>query len=171
MNRRRYELVLSIYLTTRGFAFTLFEGPLSPVDWGTTDMRGLLKNRRCERAVQALLVRYRPDVLVLQDMSENGTRRVSRIRRLNNAIAELEENLGVPIARFSREQVRRCFAAFGATTKQAIAEAVAKHIPAFERYVPRIRKPLMSEDKRMALLEADAIVFRIFEDSRAPPQT
>ena len=30
---RRHTLVLGLYPTTRGFAFGLFEGPLSPYDW------------------------------------------------------------------------------------------------------------------------------------------
>lgn len=170
MNRRRYELVLAIYLTTRGLAFTLFEGPFSPVDWGTTDMRGLLKNRKCRKAAQALLTRYRPDVLVLQDMSENGTRRTQRIRRLNAAIEGLGEDFGVPVASFSRAQVRTYFAAFGVTAKQGIAETIAKHIPVFERYVPRERKPWMSEDKRMALFDAAALALTLFQASAAPPE-
>jgi len=42
---RRYALVLSIYPNTRGFAFVLFEGPLSPFDWGVKEVRGRGKHR------------------------------------------------------------------------------------------------------------------------------
>lgn len=171
MSRRRYELVLSIYLTTRGLAFTLFEGPLSPVDWGATDMRGLLKNRRCRKIVQALLSKYRPDALVLQDVSDRGARRAERIRTLNLEIAALAEDFGVPVASFSRAQVRDRFSGMGATTKQHMAEAIAKHIPVFERYVPPQRKPWMSEDKRMALFDAAALAMTLFQNSTGPPGT
>jgi hypothetical protein len=37
---RRYALVLAIYLNTRGFGFVLFEGHLSPFDWGNRLERG-----------------------------------------------------------------------------------------------------------------------------------
>lgn len=169
MNPRRYELVLSIYLTTRGFAFALFEGPLSPVDWGTTDMRGLLKNRRCHKAAKALLTRYKPDVLVLQDMGKNEPHRILRIRLLNIAIARLAENACVPVLMISRARLREHFASRGTPTKQGIAELIAKHIPAFERYLPRKRKPWMSEDKRMALFDAAALALTAFQISGSPP--
>src|SRR5687767_10879632 len=97
MNVRRYAFVLAIFPTTRGFAFTLFEGPESPVDWGVSEMRGLFKNDRCLKAASAILERYRPDYLVLQDTSQNGTRRAHRIAALNAQILEAAEALSVPV--------------------------------------------------------------------------
>ena len=38
-----------------------------------------------------------------------------------------------------------------------IAETIAKHIPAFDRYLPPPRKPWMSEDPRMAVFDAVAL--------------
>lgn len=66
---------------------------------------------------------------------------------------------GLAIYAFSRAQVRLAFAYLDITTKQAIAEAIAKHILAFERCVPPIRKPWMSEDARMGLFDAAALVW------------
>src|SRR5450432_1110765 len=40
---QRYELVLALYPNTRGFAFVLFQGHLSPFDWGV-DICEILKN-------------------------------------------------------------------------------------------------------------------------------
>ncbi|MHC2618108.1 hypothetical protein ACVIW2_000139 [Bradyrhizobium huanghuaihaiense] len=40
-NDNRSALVLSVYLNTRGFAFIVFEGRLSPYDWGIREMRGV----------------------------------------------------------------------------------------------------------------------------------
>jgi hypothetical protein len=39
MKRQRYSFVMAIYPNTRGFAFVLFEGPLSPVDWQAVEIR------------------------------------------------------------------------------------------------------------------------------------
>jgi hypothetical protein len=64
---KRYELVLAIYVTKRGLAFVLFEGSLSPVDWGSTRRPGDEKNDQCLTLAVALMRRYQPDVLVLQD--------------------------------------------------------------------------------------------------------
>lgn len=98
--------------------------------------------------IAAVLERFRPDVLVLQDMSSTGTRRAYRMRELNAGIGELAEDRGIPVHVFSRAQVRETFEPFGLTSKHFIAETIAKHIPAFDRYLPPRRKPWMSEDAR-----------------------
>jgi len=41
-------------------------------------------------------------------------------------------------------------------TKHKIAEAIAKHIPALDLYVPPARKPWMSEKARMGIFDAAA---------------
>src|SRR5258708_34838862 len=145
---RRYAFVLAIYLNTRGFAFVLFEGPLAPVDWSVREMRGSRKDARCLARIVTILDQYLPDVLVLQDTSEQGTRRARRIVKLNEAVAALAEARGLPGYVYSRDKVREAFELFGVTNKQALAEIIAKHIPAFERYVPPPRKPWKSEDAR-----------------------
>src|SRR5215475_13721842 len=87
--RRRYELVMAIYPQSRGFAFALFESWLSPVDWGSHEARGPRKNAQILARINSLLELHMPDVVVLQDMSNHGTRRVSRIQELNRRISEL----------------------------------------------------------------------------------
>jgi Holliday junction resolvasome RuvABC endonuclease subunit len=164
MKRRRHNLVLSIYPSSRGFAFALFEGALAPVDWGIFEARGRGKNRRCLVRIAQLLKQYTPDIVVLQDMSEAGTARARRIRRLNMAIEALAEERQLPATHYSRERVRVCFAPLGAATKDAIAAAIAKRIPAFERYVPPIRKPWMSEHVNMGLFDAAALALTFFHD-------
>jgi Holliday junction resolvasome RuvABC endonuclease subunit len=158
---RRYNLVLAIYPNSRGFAFVLFEGSLAPVDWGLIDVRGRDKNKRCLRRISQLFGRYTPDALVLQDMS-TGAHRAARIRDLNEATVALAETQGIPVLSYSREQVRQTFEQLGTVTKQTIAEAVAKHIPAFERLLPPMRKIWMSEDARMGIFDAAALVLAFY---------
>src|SRR5882724_4024958 len=129
---RRHALVLGLYPTTRGFAFALFEGPLSPYDWGVSHMKGG-KNEWCLKKISGLLDRYTPDAIVLQDMSSTGTRRVPRIRALNGEIEELAEARGIPVYAYARRQVRHHFPP--PHTRQQIAETIAKHIPAFESFL------------------------------------
>src|ERR1700681_1503587 len=110
---KRYELVLAIYLTRRGFAFVLFEGSLSPLDWGTTRRYGPEKNDHCLKIAGALFSRYHPEVLVLQDTSWTGTQRSQRITNLNAAPFESAEQQGLPVCAFSRERVRAAFRHLG----------------------------------------------------------
>ena len=157
----RYKLVAAIHFNSRGFGFVLFEGPLAPLDWGVAEARGKEKRTLLAR-VDALFARYQPNVIVLQDMSERGTHRPHRIRHLNEAIAELAEKYGFPVLFLSRTEVRQCFAYLGAVTKDTIAGGIAKHIPAFERFLPPPRKTWKSEDARMGIFDAAALALTFF---------
>ncbi len=55
------------------------------------------------------------------------------------------------------------FAQQGVINKQSLAEAIARHMPAFERYLPPPRKPWMSEDSRMNLFDAAALALAFFQ--------
>ena len=154
---RRYALILAIYLNTRGFAFVLFEGHLSPFDWGVREARGSEKRKRCLAHIIKILEYYLPDILVIQDTTEQGTRRTRRIADLNAAVAELARGRSIPVYAYSREQVRNAFAYLGFSNKQELAGLIAKRIPAFERYVPPPRKPWMSEDPKMGLFDAASL--------------
>src|SRR6516165_5890678 len=140
IKRRRYDLVLAIYLESRGFAFALFDGWCDPADWGFFEARGA-NNERSVRRVEALLELRAPDVVVLQDTSEGGTRRARRIRALNLEIAHVAQERGIFVRTYSRGQIAKHFDLFGAGNKQQIAETIAKHIPALDFYVPPPRKP------------------------------
>jgi hypothetical protein len=161
--RRRYDLVFAIYLQSRGFAFVLFEGWLAPVDWGVYDARGAGKNARCLDRIESLFDLHTPDVLVLQNMSEGGTHRVHRIRVLNRRAAELAHERDIVVRTYSRAQVVGHFEEQGATTKHEIAEAIAKHIPALNLYVPPARRTWMSEDGRMGVFDAAGLAFVFFQ--------
>lgn len=159
----RYRLVLAIYLSSRGFAFSLFEGPLSPYDWGVHAARGPRKNASCLLRIEKIVATYEPDALVTQDTTNDGTRRAHRIQQLNLSIAEMADARGIPTHAYSRTHVRDCFASLPIVTKQSIAETIAKNIPAFGRYLPPQRKPWMSEHSRMALFDAAALALTHFQ--------
>jgi len=159
----RYSSIMAIYPNSRGFAFVLFEGPLSPLDWGLVEVRGNSKNRATITRISELFGRYEPAALILQDMSEKPNHRARRIRDLNEAVALLAETQGISVFTYSRARVRECFAYLGAPTKQYIADVIAKHIPAFERYLPPERKRWRSEDFRMGLFDAAALGLTFFQ--------
>ena len=162
--QKRYDLVLAIYPQSRGFAFVLCEGWLAPVDWGIHEARGANKNARCLNRINSLLELHMPDIILLQDMSGPEARRAPRIQQLNNRIAELAELRGVIVRKYSRAQVIEYFSDLGASTKQKIAETIAKQIPALSLYVPPARKPWMSEDPRTGIFEAAALAWMYFHD-------
>lgn len=159
----RHGLTLSIYLNTRGFAFVVFEGHLSPFDWGIREIRGPRKCNGCLLRITQIVDRYAPDVLVVQDTSAHGTQRARWITTLNAAIAALAKDRDILVFAYSRDQVRCAFERHELPNKHSLAELIAKHIPAFERYVPPPRKPWMSEDRRMGLFDAAALGLVFFQ--------
>ena len=88
---QRYGLVAAIYPNARGFAFVLFEGELSPVDWGVMEVRGRDRNKNCLRTIGNIFAQYDLDAVVIRETLAPGSCRTTRIRNLNNAIAELAE--------------------------------------------------------------------------------
>jgi hypothetical protein len=160
---KRHQITLAIYFGTRGLSFVLFEGTLSPYDWGVFEVRGPRKEAKCQRKVMRLFDRYEIDILVLQDTGPEGTRRASRLTNLNAAVEAVGRQHGVPVFKYSRADVYATFASAGFSNKQTLAEVIAKHIPGFERHVPPPRKPWKSEDARMALFDAAALALVFFQ--------
>lgn len=158
MSRRAHdELVLSIFPTTRGLAYTLFEAPLTPIDWGLKRIRDKDKNARSLETVVRLCRALRPDTLIIEDCVFASCRRSPRVKRLYSLIAALAETENLTLARYSRTTVRNTFREAGAITRYEIAQAIASYIPAFTHRMPRVRKLWQAEDHRLALFDAAAL--------------
>src|SRR5262245_45878000 len=125
-------LVLAVYATTRGFAFTLFEDPHSLVDWGVKEISGPKKNARCLESITKLIASYRPDVVVLENCRTPSTLRTSRIRRLYASIEAWNTSRAIDTHLCSRAEIRETFSTWGAATKEQIADAIAQRLPELE---------------------------------------
>jgi hypothetical protein len=161
-DRVGHSFVIAIYPNSNGMAFVVFEGPQTLVDWGGRGATYKHSPRRLLNVVAALLDRYSPAILILQNMKPGGTSRSTRIRKLNTAIARLADERGVATHSYSRKDVQNAFAPFTAITKAGIAEAIAKQVPPFARLVPPRRKPWHSEHRRMGLFDAAGLALTFF---------
>jgi hypothetical protein len=154
-NQGNQPTVLSVYPCHRGFAFVLFEAPLSPHDWGLKEIKQDVTGANTAVAVKELVERYRPDVLVLDDPGDHrGSARRLKLLRINKALARFVGTLGTGVAIVSRRKVRSAFAQFGATNKHDIALAIGKHLDAFATRLPRKRVVWAAEDRRMGIFDA-----------------
>ncbi len=170
LKHKNYNRVLSIYPIIKGFAFVLFDSPLSPHDWGGKHLKKDVGSVQCIAAIRDMLRRYRPDVLVLDDVSGRQTTRVARLKHIYKAITKTCQELSIEVAFVSRKHVRSAFAQFGAVTKQDIAEVIAKKMEAFAPRMPKARAAWAPEDSRMALFDAASrgltYYYRLEETSR-----
>lgn len=146
--------VLSIYPVSRGFGYALFDAPLSPEDWG---VRHVVYDETCAQiitAIKDLLFRYRPDVLVIDDIADHHVSGGARRARIYRAISRSADSIGIEVAVVSRRQIKRAFAPHGAITKQEIAELISRKLDAFSSKLPKARKIWQSEPRGMALFDA-----------------
>src|SRR5579863_7883994 len=140
IDESRSELVLAIRPFARGYAFAVFEGALSPIDWGVKEIRGGNRNARSLAAAQDLITTHQ--------------RRSRRIRRLHGLLVNYAEGQSVEIRRYSRESIEEAFKPVGARSRYEIAQAIAARIGAFENKLPPVRRGWQPEDPRMALFDA-----------------
>ncbi len=146
--------MLCIHPTSRGYAFVLFDSALSPHDWGTKDVKQDVASARTITSARELLLRYRPDVLVIEDVNERGTRRTIRLKRIFNALSRVATDIQTDVVVVPRKKVRSTFAMVGALNKHEIAKVIASQIEAFAPHLPRARKAWQAEDRRMGLFDA-----------------
>jgi Holliday junction resolvasome RuvABC endonuclease subunit len=160
--------ILTIAPSTRGFGFVVLEGQETLVDWGVKTVKGD-KNIQSLKKVEELIAHYQPGVLVLEDASAKYSRRSPRIRKLSQQIIKMAVARKVSVKLFSRDQVMKTFIADGQGTKHALAEIIAKRFPEeLGSRLPPKRKPWMSEDSRMNIFDAVALVlaFRLKKAKR-----
>lgn len=156
------ELVLAISPCTRGLAFVVFEGPLSPIDWGVRDIRGAKRNETALEATKDLIKQHQPDVLVLHAYPGTSTKRLGRVHRLSRLMAAYAAAEAVECNRFSRQDIRACFRDAGAVTRYEIAQVIAAHVPALNHRLPPMKKLWQSEDRRMRLFDAASLVMTYY---------
>jgi hypothetical protein len=162
MRGRRDELVLAIHPSSRGFAFALFESPLSPVDWGIKEFRGEQKHSRSLGVIRRIIEQHQPDVLVLKAPRAQIHRPWHHSSQVQRFVRGYATELAIEVKMYAGEDIRACFASAGTPTRYEIAEAIARQIDAFAHQLPPMRKPWMSEDPRMKLFDAVSLAMTYF---------
>ncbi len=157
----KYPRVLAVAPSTRGFGFVIMEGRETLVHWGGKSAKGD-KNAQSLVKLEAMINQFQPSVIVLENASAKGSRRSPRIRKLSQGIVALAEKRNVKAEMFSREEVRSAFFPGGGSTKQALAEILAKRFPEeLGSRLPPKRSAWMSEDSRMNIFDAVALALML----------
>jgi hypothetical protein len=146
----RNAILLAIDPTSRGFAFAVLEVPAFLVDWGSKSVPA--RSGEFLRRVGELLSRYKPDVLVLEDLAAKGARRRKRARREIELLERRALKRGVRVERVSRLAILDTFAP--GKTKYEVALRLAEVFPVLANRLPRKRNTWRPEDARMSVFDA-----------------
>ncbi|MGA2116675.1 MAG: hypothetical protein ABSH56_18200 [Bryobacteraceae bacterium] len=156
MEQKPIKRILAIDPFSRGVGFAVLEGPDELIDWGLKTT-GSADNKKAVRRIKALIDRYQPDVLALENWESTGARRCRRVEILLNLIATGTWK-GLRVRLVSRLQLHSIGPLPHVSTKFGRAE--------LNPYLPPVRKPWMSEDDRMSIFDAVAFAVACF-----PPKT
>ena len=156
-----HKLALAIDPTSRGFGYALFEGPRTPLDWGTTEIRAE-QNQKTLQRVKKLIHFYHPEVLILEDCSKQESRRCERTQALLKQIEQLAKELNIPVMKYSPDRVKEVFSFFDIHNKHQIAQKICEWLPDLTPRIPPKRKPWMSEDRRMGIFDAISLIITYY---------
>ena len=150
--------VLTIDPSHRGLGFAILEGLHRLLDWGGRQAEEGDKNAKCLKVVRELIDRYRPHVLVLENVAGNDSRRRARVRELLQAIRETARQKGVKVMDETPDRVRRAFV----PNKDTIAAAIAGRFPELASRLPKPRTLTMPEHSAMPVFDATAFAMTFF---------
>jgi hypothetical protein len=142
--------LLAIDPAIREFGFAVLEAPSNLLDWGLKSIPR--ESKSLLPKVDALLARYRPTLLVLEDIAAPGARRRKRARQEIQAIERLALERRVTVERVSRLTVLDTFAP--GKSKYEVALRLAEIFPVLRPRLPRKRKAWMVEDARTNIFDA-----------------
>lgn len=134
----------------------IFEWGERLIDWGLKTARHNT-NAQCLKLIEESIERYTPDLIVIQDHVEKGSRRCRRVKVLLRKIERLATEKHIECRLISRMDVRELFTRSDATNKHQIATTIVTRLPELAPWLPRPRKPWMSEDSRMSIFAAAAL--------------
>lgn len=146
--------ILAISLSSNGFGYAAMEGNNRLVGYGNMVIKKN-KNVRALAYIDKIVIRYQPNVLVLQDVNAEGTYRHERIKKLHGSVVDIAKKRHIDMVMISGKELRNHLLGNAVGTKQEMAELLAHRFPdELAARVPRKRKPWTSEDSRMDTFNA-----------------
>jgi hypothetical protein len=157
MKGQNPQRVLALHITTRGFAFCMFDGPGQLIDFGIKHVARGDKNKQSLSAIEHLIILYDPHAVVLEDVTEAGSKRLSRVRSLCSDIEKLADRASVEAYAYPWQIVFSVFKEGQPKTRHDLAQMIAVILPSIARRLPPKRKAWLPMDPRQALFDAAAL--------------
>ena len=153
MTHNKQYRIAAVSLSANGFGYAIMEGN-TLVEY-RNKMFHTDKNANSLIHIGKFIVRYRPDVLVLNDVNAKGTYRAARIKELNRDVVKLAKKHKLKTEKVSNVELRTLLLDDPKGTKHAMAERIGKQFPdELAARVPPKRKLWKREANRMDIFDA-----------------
>lgn len=158
--------IISLTFSTKGVGYAVMEGERSFVAYGVKDADGD-KNVQSFIKVEKLIDRYKPDVLVLQDVNATDFHRAKRIKPLQKQIVMLARKRNINVATLSGTHVRTVLLDDPKGTKYDIAVVLANQFSdELALRLPPKRRLWESEHKNMDMFDAVGLAMAFWLDKK-----
>lgn len=147
--------ILAIDLSSRGFGFVLAEDS-QLIHWGTAS--GGTNGTIVLGRFKTLAADWRPTTLLIDDYLAPTSRRCARIRNLLAAIEQYASQEGIRVRRLATGVIQAAFYSKAVETKEDRAKWLASRFRELAPRLPPVRRLWMSEDQRMSIFDAAALL-------------
>lgn len=151
----RHARAIGIAPSSNGFGFAVLEGGVRLLDWGWARLHSNQDEELLVR-VQALVQRYGPTSIALEDVS--GTRKGARAARRIDAITRVAKQRHIECDLVPRIQIRHATGLSDKVSKYEVAQAIMTTFQELETLLPPPKEAWQSEDKRMSVFDAIALL-------------
>jgi hypothetical protein len=147
------SVVLSLYPNVRGLGYACAEMPKKLIESGVVTVSPVNNGTVMER-VRRFIEYYKPTIIFVRDPLPTH----KRIAKLAAKIEAHAEKEGMPVYRYSRQQITEVFGTFNAATKYEISQKIITWFPELAIRAPKMRKSYMNEDYNMGIFDAIALI-------------
>lgn len=125
------ERILAIYFHTTGFGFSLMNSPIEVLEKGMVTVNPV-DNKEVMRRLKKLIKKTNPERMVIEDYTGNNSCKSHRIIELLRATNRHAKQKGIPLSRYSREQIQLVFSNWKAKTRYEIATVIAQNVETYQ---------------------------------------
>jgi Holliday junction resolvasome RuvABC endonuclease subunit len=148
--------ILSLFPYARGIGYVCLKPPQGLLDSGIVTIRPI-SNERILGRINKFVEFHRPTLVILREPDTGHSERAKRVHATIEAIVDYAKEQGLPVHRYTRDQIQEAFEVHGAKSKQDITKQLLVWFPELSYRAPKIRKTWMDEDYNMCMFDALAL--------------
>lgn len=144
-------VLLALYPNSIGIGYACLQVPERLFDFGVTSVKTRSNGKLLKRA-ERFMDYYKPKVILIKE--KETSKNAHRVNQLIEAVVTLSGEKGLPVYRYSRQQIKDVFEVFGASMKFEMVQKIVKMLPDLAYRAPKARKWYEKEDYNMAVFHA-----------------